>query len=381
MASINLLLSLSALLFKRVIYVGDTVRSIRNGNISEPLEPAKARATLAVISKQHYFEVAKQFPFSSLKEIRGAVALDPKQYAPVDSNLFFVQKISDSDSGALVNLWFLDKRVADLIDLQNVWFLLPESAVFSLDGANENRLFELMGENGRRVFVFAGADGGVKSVAAKDSFPLESFKRSLGQHAKDCALHSFSSLDQTAAELHKRILHTPPAGFAAFANRVALQPLWNKRQLAWTATSTALLFLLYMFLSLAFPYMHLQTLRTEDAMLSEKVSSVLQSRREVDAYEPLYNALTKPIAEYTPRIGVINLLARTFPKNAKIYHCIVTGNRVEIRGEAEKVSDLLNALQHQPEAANAQITVPTRKDKNSGKEIFSFSFAYQGEKS
>ena len=90
---------------KKIFYVGEKYYHIkRDFSIEEVAQDYLKRARVIVLGKRFYFETSKKFPFSNMKDVKSAIAIDILSYSPFKTDRFFIKKIGKKNGEIILNL-------------------------------------------------------------------------------------------------------------------------------------------------------------------------------------------------------------------------------------------------------------------------------------
>ena len=366
------------ILFRSILYYGPEKYLFgTEGPIREVGGDRLKRVDIVVLNKRHYFETSKTFPFSSLKDIRSAVTMDISSMAPFKTDRFFVRKIAEEDGKATLNIWFIDPELCNVFDL-SPRLIIPESALLSFLNEGVGKIYSI--DRGREnLLVHAGTDLLVKSITGRDGDEgLLSFRRTIGAEARDCTVTVVKGMEEYLSLLCGILETIPLKRMLPFVNRDRFSLSGSQRNLKWNLGTGAVLICLFICLSFLLPYLAASRLESEDKALSHNLRQVLKSREDLEYFRKKQEGPTKRINNYPYKIELISLLNKLLPEKTRIRLFTVSGNMVEIQGTTSKGSELLSALGKEKGIKNAKFTAPIKQDKKSGMEIFSLSFAYEG---
>jgi len=332
-----------------------------------------------ILGKPAYYENVAAFPFTDLKEIRSAVAMDQTSYAPFATDMFFIRRISRSQEGARVNLWFVRPAYIEQIRRYPAWLILPETAVWSAGTDSRGRIYKVS-RGGDQLMIHVDKDGIVRSSLAENrEADLEGFQRSLGPDVKDCSVEHLESSEQYFNGFFSRLEDASVADlipFLAWRTRVKkINPVFIKR----AAASLLILAAGYGLLWAGLPCWMARQLEKENQQLSENLGEVIARQSEIEAMQTRINTLSGPIEAYLPKVPLFNQLYETIPDQATIRRLNIAGGRVEIEGRSEQASVVLTDLSNETFFENVQLTQPLKKDSRSGQEVFSVSFQVKPE--
>ena len=366
------------LLLNRALYLGEKSYLIRRQGRAREIQLAQTRrARLVILEKKFYFETQKSFPFSSIKDIKAAVAMDLPAYSPIKTTRFFIRKTGGTGDTTKVNLWFLDEKIVHALDRIRPLFIVPESAFLSfLPGAS--RIYTVRKGGNHTLFTCVGGDGSVKSmVSTGERADLKGFIRSIGAGAGDYPVTPISDIEEYLSLLQGILNRISIRKLPCFLSADALSFNFVRNHLTAGLGTAAALFVLYLILSGLLPYYTLNRLQEEDKALSVNISGLLKNEEAVRRYAKGQRELAGRINSYTYKTPIMYLLTDALPEGARISRLTIAGSVVEMKGITPKTSDLLSGLARGEGVRNARFTSPLRKDRKTGLEVFSLSFNYQ----
>lgn len=366
------------LFFNKVLYLEDESRIIyKDGRIERVDAGYDEKTRVVVIGKSLYFEAEKTFPFSSLKDIRSAIKTDITSFSPFETDIFIVRKISDTGERSRVNLWFIDKKIIKTLQALKPLLIIPETALLSFLNGDESRIYTIKKSDTENLLVYIGRDRSVKSITSLRGNPdIKHFQRSVGGDARDCQVKDFSKIEEYFGLFQAAFNAVPVNSIVAFRSYDFFTDNLKKNYIGKGLATAAVLFFIYMGLSVLMPYYAEKKLLGEDKELSQKLSGLLEKQEMVEIFHNRQKALAEKIDSYTFKIPLLNLLNTVLPEKVTIRRFTVSGNLVEMRGTAPKATLLLSALAQDNRVKNAQFTSPIREDKKTGMEVFVLTFIY-----
>ena len=367
------------LLFHTILYCGEQQYLFgAGGRIREVGGDHLKPVGIVVLGKRYYFETSKTFPFSSIKDIRSAIKMDISSLAPFKTERFFARKVAEEDGKTTLNIWFIDPQLSDTLDELSPRLIIPESALLPFLNEGEGKIYSI--DRGREnLLVHAGVDGLVKGMTGREGDQdLLSFRRTIGAEAKDCPVTVVQGMEEYLSLLRGILETMPLKKMLPFVNRDRFSLSGSQRILKWNLGTGAALICLFICLSFLLPYLAASRLESEDKALSHSLRQVLKSQEDLEYFRKKQEGPTKRINDYPYKIELISLLNKLLPEKIRIRLFKVSGNMVEMQGTTSKGSELLSALGKEKGITNAKFTTPIRQDQKTGMEIFSLSFAYEG---
>ena len=171
---------------KKIFYVGKKYYHIkRDFSIEEVAQDYLKRARVIVLGKRFYFETSKKFPFSNMKDIKSAIAIDMLSHSPFKTDRFFIKKIEKKNGEVILNLWFIEEGIYKKLSSLSPLIIIPETALLPFLNQGKGVFYKINREN-EELLVYSGANGMVKSIRGgigKNN--IKNFKRSIGFEAKD----------------------------------------------------------------------------------------------------------------------------------------------------------------------------------------------------
>ena len=232
-----------------------------------------------VLSKLHYFETSKTFPFSSLKDIRSAVTMDISSMAPFKTDRFFVRKVAEEDGKATLNIWFIDPELSDTLDALSPRLIVPESALLPFLNEGVGKIYSI-DRGGENLLVHAGTDLLVKSMTAREGDQdLLSFRRTIGAEARDCTVTVVKGMEEYLSLLRGILETMPLKKMLPFVNRDRFSLSGSQRNLKWNLGTGAALICLFICFSFLLPYLAASRLESEDKALSHNLRRCSKARR------------------------------------------------------------------------------------------------------
>lgn len=339
-----------------------------------PESPAKIR--VAVLARKTYFETERTFPFTSLKDIRQAVATDVQTYCPFDTDLFFMRKIQQSDGKTRVNLWFVKKSVAQAVKQVSPVLVFPESFLFVFAPASQPALFAVSESQNYELLVHVDESGAVKSLRIRSGeaeAQKENFLRLCGW-SKDFQIERFEDISKYKAFREAAILRIPLQESLRFFNKHSyLSGLSSRQAVRYLALAAGLL-LVYMAATTWMIHQKKNDLQHMDHSLRQQTESLVEKRNQLETdMERLvfFHDLTR---SYWSRTLLIQSLMETAPKGLRIKKLEIFGSTVEIEGLAPNASAFMTALSSKKEIQAARFTSPLKKDSKTGMEKFTLVF-------
>ncbi|NIA10210.1 MAG: hypothetical protein GWP10_10930 [Nitrospiraceae bacterium] len=373
---------LGELLFKKFLYLGESGYLIhKDGRIEEVGIDYYGKVRLVIIGKQYYFEVLKTFPFSNIKEIKSTIETDITAFSPFETDRFFVRKIGVTDESTKVNLWFINKGIAEKLSRLSPLFLIPESAFLSFLDGDVASIYAIHNishdKNHETLYVYIGADRVVKSMILKEGEgDLQHFRRSVGGKAGDCSVKDIPGVMEYFSLFPDILYGMPVQGLLCFLNLDSMSLKVNKKPLKRGLVITAALFCIYTASSVLLPYFVARHLQEENRVLSLHLSGLLNKQKMAGTYHKKQKELVEKINGYTYKLPLLNLFNTILPKETTIRQLMISGNVVEMRGTAPKASVVLSVLSQGKGVKNARFSSPLREDKKTGMEIFTLTFVY-----
>lgn len=366
-------------LFKKFLYIGKKNYLIhRNGKIEVVKPDYREKNRLVILAKKYYFETLKSFPFSGIKEIKSAIAMDITAYSPFQTDSFFVKKIGQTDENTRVNIWFINNRIGNLLKDLSPLVVIPETALLSFLDEPVPMIYTIHNKDDENFLVCIGPERAVKSIISRQ-MDIESFKRIIGAGARDYPVRKILRFEEYLALFPGILYSLSLRNLSGFVNSDAFFLKINKVQLIMGLAATGLLFFLYTGLSGLLPYYVNKKLQKEDQALSIGLSGFLKTRELVDVYHQKQKELAEIINKYPYKLSLMNLLNTTLPEDTVIRQLTISGNIVEIKGVVPGASVLLEALSQANGIKNAKFTSPLRKDRKTGLEFFTLTFIYKPE--
>lgn len=367
------------LLFNTILYYGEERYLVgREGRNREVGWEGLKRVGIVVLGKRDYFETSKTFPFSSIKDIKSAIRMDISSIAPFKTDRFLVRKVGEEDGRVTLNIWFIKQELCNTLGALSPRLIIPESALLPFLDGGTKKIYSI-DKGAENLLVYAGADGLVKSMTGRGGDQgVPSFKRTIGAEARDCTVTVIRGMDAYLSMLHGILETMPLKKMLPFVNRDISSLSGSKRNLKWGLGTGAALIGLFVCLSFLLPYLAVSRLELEDKALSRNLREMLKNQEDVEYYHNRQEGLAKRINSYPYKIELISLLNKLLPGKTGIRQLTVSGNMVEIRGTTPKGSELLSALGRGKGIKNAKFTARISQDQKTGMEIFSISFAYEG---
>ena len=362
----------------KIFYVGEKFYQIkRDLSIEEVDQKHIKKAGAIVLGKRFYFETSRKFPFSNIKDLKSAIAIDPLSYSPFKTDTFVIKKIGEEKGEALFNLWFIEEGIYKILLRLSPLIIIPETALLSFLKNGEGVFYKVNREN-EELFVYSGANGMVKSISGDvGKNNVENFKRSIGFEARNLPEIHIKRPEEYFVLFQGLISTIPLRHLFYFANPGLFSVWLNKKHLKIGLVSMAIIVLLYGVASGIYLNHTKNKLRIEDTRLSSNLSGLLKKQEKTDYYYKIYRELASEINVYTHKLPLLNMLNDVLPERTVIRHLSISGNVIQIKGTAVKGSDLLSALSKTRGITGAGFISPVREDRKTGLESFEIRFRYE----
>ena len=366
--------TLIRLLIPGVLYLDKTSVVLNREGARQDENAAQKTCRAAILGKRTYFETIAEFPFDDTREIKAAVRLAPSDYAPFETDLFFMRKIGRRQDRTRVNLWLVRPRAAELIRQSAAWFVFPETALWTVAKGQTPRI-ECIERETDRLLVHVDAQGGVRSSLDENGSQasLETFQRSLGAQGAGCDIEQVSCERPYHAELLTRLFDAPVSNFLPFLRLLPAKTSFDARFARRAGAGLAALFLVYGALWAGLPMYLENRLARQNNALSDELGQVINRQSDIEAIKERIQTLSGPVADYLPKLPLFNLLYDCLSGSSVIKRMNVSGRRVEIEGTAPSASAMISTLSAKEAFANVRLTKPLKKDRNSGHDVFSVS--------
>lgn len=363
---------------KRIFYVGEKTYQIkRDLSIQEVDQGHIKKGAAIILGKKFYFETSKQFPFSNIRDLRSAIAIDTLNYSPFKTERFLIRKIGKKNGETLFNIWFIEEEIyKDLLRLSPL-IIIPETALLSFLGKGGGAIYKINREH-EDLLVYIGGNGIIKSVSGGNGKnDVKNFKRSIGYEAKDLPEIDIARPEEYFGLFQRLISHITLKRFFYFANPNLFSVRLNKKYIKIGLTSIGIIFLLYG-ASVGIYVSHAKNeLRMEDDRLSLNLSGLLKKQERTDYYHKISKELASNINAYTYKLPILNMLNDILPERAVIRHVSISGSIIQIKGTSTKGSDLLSILSKTRGIKGAGFISPVREDRKTGLENFEIRFNYE----
>jgi len=341
------------------------------------IENLTMKVSVIILGKKYYFETLKTFPFSGIKEIKSAIAIDISEFSPFNTDLFFMRKIGQENDSTRVNLWFVDEKIVEPIRSRSPLIIIPETALISFLEDDTRKIYSI-DKDGETLLVYVGRDGVVKSTAAgRGKDDLESFRRSIGVEARDCSIRDLNGAEEYLPLLPRILDEIPWRVLLYFLNTGFFSLSDHQKFLKIGTAATAALFIIYTGIINLLPYFAEKKFQKEDQALTLNLSDPLKKQAMIEVYYKQQKALAGNINNYTYKLPLINLLNGVLPEETIIRQLVISGRTVEIKGVTPKASELLSLLAKANEIENARFNSPIKEDKITGMENFALDFIYR----
>lgn len=363
----------------RFLYLGrNNALKIRNGRIEAELPIDDAGKTrLLVLGKHHYYETIRAFPFTNVKEIRQAVAMDIPAYSPFDTPLFLMKKTDSTDGGCRVNLWFVQPSAVEWLNRLSPTIIIPESGLLALAEDSPETLYQIQKQENETLWIYVGKDMLTQSLDARDGkMEQETFTRIIGGNAGKYGVTEIADRLDYMEMLHGALMNMSFNAVFPFLFPIKSIARFNPKNLKIGLSVAAALFVMYGAVVMALPYLAESELMKEDQEITPRVSGLMKNQRQVEALHARQKELTGIFQKHIPKLPLLILLNDVLPENTVIFQLIAAGNTVELKGITPKSTALLEALSARPVIQNARYTAPIRQDQASSREVFTLSFIY-----
>ncbi|OPX19776.1 MAG: hypothetical protein BZ151_07470 [Desulfobacca sp. 4484_104] len=370
-------ISAGRLMSRRCLYVGSRNFLLPpNGDFQEVESGKTGWAPIMIIGRESYFETVKDFPMNNAGEVRAAVSMDLVAHCPFAASMVLVKKIASREGGSTFNLWFLKPQITEQIEAVSPWFIIPETALPACLPAAAEILYRFprAGDDGRLLLRVNGR-GESRSLRLPAAADCDNFNRSLGTHP-DAASKTFTNFPDYLAFLHATLAGCRLPQLLPFFNRGFLTSEKVKKPLLRCTAAAVFIFCLYLGLAFFIPFSAEKGLKRENQALNSKLSGLLLQRRQLDSLHHRQQQLADTVNNYTSKIALFQLLARSLPPRTVIRQLNMSGNTVEISGLSPQASQLLSSLSQKPEVSEARFSSPLREDRQSGREKFALMFRF-----
>ena len=369
---------------KTILYQGRECLLLHaDGRIEPWQESRQARIRLAVIGREHYFEIVRHFPFAESREIRAAVATDPEAYCPFAARHFMFTRLQRNEEGSLVNLWFLRpefKLPSGLVP----WLLLPETVLLSRLLRKSPAYLNLLrpGDENQKLSLHLAADGALRSLLLDNTDPAGSqtcFRRIIGGDP-DLPREDCNEPADFAGLIFRAWEEMPPRRLPAFLNPALKDPeTRNLKPLRYGLAAAGLLLLLYTGITIGYPLHLRHRLQGQNQQLEQSLAALLAQQRGIDSRREELQQLRQPFLAYSGRLGLLQMLNRVLPPKTLLKQIQISDEVVELQGEAPRASTLLAALDKEKQVQGARFSAPLRNLERSGREAFKLVFAFTAE--
>ncbi len=362
---------------KKIFYVGEKYYHIkRDFSIEEVAQDYLKRARVIVLGKRFYFETSKKFPFSNMKDVKSAIAIDILSYSPFKTDRFFIKKIGKKNGEIILNLWFIEEGIYKILSPLSPLIIIPETALLPFLNQGKGMFYKINREN-EELLAYSGANGMVKSISGGiGKINIQDFKRSMGIDAKDIPEKGIGKSEEYFALFPRLISNISMKNLFYFANPDLFSIWLNKKYLKIGLVSMATIVLLYGGALGIFLNYTKNELKKEDKRLSSSLSGLLKTQEKTDYYYKMQRELTSKINSYVPKLPLLNMINDILPEKTIIRHLSVSRNVVQVKGIAIKGSDLLSVLSKSRGITEACFTSPVREDRKTGMENFAIRFSY-----
>jgi hypothetical protein len=366
------------LLFSKVLYLDTESAHVvldATGRLLEN-DPDLNSFRAVILGKRAYFETIAEFPFSDTREIKSAVSLSPADYAPFETQMFFMRRLGRSRERTRVNLWFVRPWAVEELKSHSPWFIFPETALWSINDNKQPRLF-CLDRGADQLMIHVNAEGAVHSSLGKNSGPqdFEAFCRSLGPQSRNCPVKQVSSRQQYFEQLTGSLEKAPLADLFVFFRWIPGHAAWDARFFRRAAASLSAVILLYLFIWAGLPLYVKQKLESENQVLSQNLGEVLDRQSDIETISNRIQTLAEPVESYLPKTALFDLLYEHMAGQSIVTRLTVAGRMVEIEGTSPRASDLLSTLSGLEALENVRLTRPLKKDRKTGHDQFSLSFS------
>lgn len=339
----------------------------------------KYNASLLFLAKDTCFETIKEFPFSSVKDIKNAISSDIDEYSPFTTDLFFVRKIKETEGKTKVNIWFVKQNIADSIDQLSPMIVLPETFVFAFIRKMYPLFLKIEKQDEKDLFIHVGHDLAIKSMESNiNKKGFETFLRICGSSSdiEQENIFVYKNEKDIKQVLKTVFLNIPFTELLKFVNKKSYSfEILGKTGFKYLCIVCALLFF-YSTICLFLPYQKKKELMAEDQILSKKAGDLIGKRDDLGKKLAQLNRFKNLVEEYQPKTSLIQTLIKTVPQNSLIKRLNVSGQVVEIEGIASDASAFIESLGKNKDIFDPHFISPVRKDKKTNMEIFKLNFKY-----
>ena len=346
---------LTALLARRVAWLTDERRDLLGG-------VSRAAVLVAVLGREHYLERRRKYPIHSRRDLDAVLRQELAQAPPT------LTLIGEPDQEKR-EVTFFELRPGVLERVGRAIWLVPESAV--LAGTLPTGRVASVERDGYRYFL---SQAGASQPAGGTVASPELFALATGMDASE------PPLDLGRAQVAERLWH----GLRSLAPEAWLRlrrPVQQRRaRVAWRplATVAAVGLAGYLLFASAYLMTTRQARETELEALGPEVESLLAAQRELDQLSAKREGLRKLLVARPDTYHLWRLVGLAWSKGAQISSVELEDFELTLRGSAPAATEVLAALDQDPEVDGARFSAPVRGSKG-GLEDFAITLTLAGE--
>ncbi|MBI5442053.1 MAG: PilN domain-containing protein [Deltaproteobacteria bacterium] len=372
------------LFLPRVLYVGNRLWSASRRGAREVAAGSGVAAFRAVVlGVGRCGEAVREFPFHRRAELRAAVELEAAEVSPFASEQVFVLRRRSAAGTTRANVWTIAEGWrAGLAGLRPI-FVIPEGALFALSAESGPLLFEVATGAGT-LYAFKDSSGAVRTLASEaagsqTAASFSSFRRAAGPEAADAPVRRIQGETEYGRWMADVLHHVPLRRLGPFLDRARLR-LRLRGHARWLAGGAACALVAWAGLA-AWELWCLKDfqrqLAAEDARLRRAAAPVLAQRERTEKGVVLARDLGERLRVYPGRLRLLNLLDDLLPAGVTLVSLELSGQTVEIVGQAPQSLAVLARLGEAKGISRAEFVRPVVRDPRTGAEQFHLRFEYR----
>lgn len=317
------------------------------------LVKSNKKRLLTIVSKTQFTEKSKDYPAISTNELNKILAVENE--SSIGSYFKIHREVADN---VKVNIWNFHLPN----DFKSI--PLPETLLLSKTGLSTS----IVQVQRQHLFWVAQLDGAVYS---SNKTPIiskpELFAQSVGRRYEKELLVSIEPNDYASTLLNNVL----KLGFNDIKNFVKFSKESLRSAGASAIASSIAALSLYLLASSAFVYFQHNAVVKKFAEIEPQVAKSLSEQIAVDNHQLKYIEY-KPVVLEQSSVSLMWAVIADLKDSVEINNLRQVNGKIEVRGTAEKATDVLALVASHKYVQNAKFERPTRKSKN--KEMFVISF-------
>jgi len=313
---------------------------------------------IIIVSRAHYSEKSVSYPIDDKKEIKKLLQLESS------STKFHI--FSGTESGTIVNKWFFQEKLSQLIS--HFCILIPESFILALS-LNQEDVLIVNGDS--KTFITRTNKGVASACQSAMISDAQHFKMSVGKSENGATIDiNWQSLPKN---IIKNLLKIPPELYWTFSCFSKQSPSKIFKKFLLPALS---LFSMYLAVTSSYLLVKGNSITNQLETYKEKVTVALEIENQLETE-------LKKNADYYMALTDFNLrpemwgLFLELTKTVQFTNIRLVGERYVFRGETKKATEILAFLDANKNVTEAKFDYPVQKSRDL--EFFVISFLIEQE--